>query len=78
MPGGRLQSSSLMLASDWKVMFLTDGSVTRQLNRKSSPSLSGGNLRGMTNTLRGLDVSERGEICNYSSLCLCNLISVKV
>ena len=56
-PGGRL----LPLSSDWRVRFVTDGSVSRHSNRKSSPSWRLGLVRGVTNTVEGLVWSGRGH-----------------
>lgn len=57
-PGGRL----LPLSSDWRVRFVTDGSVSRHWNRKSSPSLRSGLTREVTNTVKGLVRSGRGTL----------------
>lgn len=57
-PGGR----PLSLSSDWRVRFVRDGSVSRHLNRKSSPSLRLGWRRGVTNKVDGSAASDRGAL----------------
>ena len=41
----------LPLSTDWRVRLVTDGSVSRHLNKKFSPSLGFGMVRGVTNTV---------------------------
>lgn len=63
MPWGRPHTLPPVLPSDWRVRFFTDGSVSRHLNRKSSPSLTVVKaLRGVTNTLAEWAGSEREEL----------------
>lgn len=59
MPCGRSCPLPQVVPSDWRVRLVTDGSVSKHLNKKSWPSLTSGVIRGVTNTLDGSSGSEK-------------------